>query len=148
MIRPITKSDRNTYLIFAKAYFSSEAVNHTIPHSHFVKTFEQLMESDTYAQGYILESDGKPVGYALTAKTYSQEAGGMVIWIEELFVLPAFRGKGLGTEFLTYLKQHAEPNTARFRLEVTPENQSAIHFYERMGFRSLPYSQMIQEWHP
>jgi ribosomal protein S18 acetylase RimI-like enzyme len=145
MIRQITKSDRNTFLIFAKAFYSSSAVAHTIPQSHHLKTFEQLMESDTYAQCYMIEQLGKPVGYALTAKTFSQEAGGMVVWIEELFILPQYRDKGLATEFFTFLKQNVEPHVARLRLEVSPDNADALRLYERLGFEELPYKQMVKE---
>ena len=145
MIRPITKADRNTFLIFAKAFYASEAVAHTVPQSHHLKTFEQLMENDTYARGYMIETAGKPVGYALTAKTFSQEAGGMVVWIEELFILPQYRGKGLGTEFFKYVKETIEPHVARVRLEVEPDNAAAIRLYQRMGFENLPYRQMVKE---
>lgn len=145
MIRKITKEDRNTFLIFAKAFYTSEAVCHSIPQSYHIATFQQLMESDTYAQGYIIEYQGKSVGYALTAKTFSQEAGGMVLWIEELFILPEYRGKGLGTEFFAYIQKNEAPALARLRLEVEPDNQKAMRLYERMGFKPLAYQQMIKE---
>ena len=35
-------------------------------------------------------------GYALLAKTFSQEAGGLVVWLDEMYVRPAYRSKGLG----------------------------------------------------
>ena len=145
MIRKIEKSDRNTFLFFARAFYSCEAVDHTIPTSYHTATFEQLMASDQYAEGYILEYAGKPAGYALTAKTFSQEAGGMVVWIEEIFILPGYRNKGLGSEFFAYVRENIEPHVARIRLEVEPENTAAIRLYERMGFKPLPYGQMIKE---
>ena len=40
------------------------------------RTFNELMNSETYAQCYIFEKDEKRAGYALLAKTFSQEAGG------------------------------------------------------------------------
>jgi GNAT superfamily N-acetyltransferase len=120
-------------------------VAHPIPRSHLVATFDHLMESDTYAKAYIIEYAGKAAGYALTAKTFSQEAGGYVVWIEELFISPAYRGKGLATEFLTFVKQNIEPTVARVRLEVTEHNQDAIRLYQKFGFEFLPYQQMIKE---
>ncbi|MBR3844433.1 MAG: GNAT family N-acetyltransferase, partial [Clostridia bacterium] len=96
MIRTITKEDKNIFLILAKAFYSSPAVAHKVPTLHHMVTFEQLMKNNTYADGYMTEHSGKVVGYALTAKTFSQEAGGMVVWIEELFILPEYRNKGLG----------------------------------------------------
>ena len=145
MIREITKADRNTYLLFAQSFYTLGAVAHPIPRSHLLATFDHLMESDTYAKAYIIEYAGKPVGYALTAKTFSQEAGGFVVWIEELFILPAYRGKGLATEFFAFVKQNIEPEVARIRLEVTEQNKQAISLYEKNGFEFLPYLQMIKD---
>ena len=145
MIREITKADRNLYLLFAQAFYSLGAVAHPIPRSHLLATFDHLMENDTYAKAYIIEFNQKPVGYALTAKTFSQEAGGFVIWIEELFILPEYRGKGLGTEFFQFVKKHIEPTVARIRLEVTEENREAIALYEKQGFEFLPYKQMVKD---
>ena len=145
MIRDITKADRNLYLLFAQAFYSMGAVAHPIPRSHLVATFEQLMESDTYAKAYMIESCGKPVGYALTAKTFSQEAGGYVVWIEELFILPEHRHKGLATEFFKFVKETIEPTVARVRLEVTEHNKEAISLYEKQGFTFLNYKQMVKD---
>ncbi len=145
MVRPITKDDRAAFLIFARAFYASEAVAHPVPPAYHARTFEELMQNSPYAAGYMLEAAGKPVGYALTAQTYSQEAGGMVLWIEELFVLPEHRGKGLGSEFFTYVKEKLEPNYARLRLEVEPQNEAALRLYQKMGFTPLPYRQMVKE---
>ena len=43
-----------------------------------------MMRSDVYVQGYMLVCDGNNVGYCVTMKTYSVEAGGITIWIDEL----------------------------------------------------------------
>lgn len=145
MIRPITKEDKNIFLILAKAFYSSPAVAHSVPTRHHLITFEQLMKDDTYASCYMIEYNSRVVGYALLAKTFSQEAGGLVIWIEELFLLPEYRNKGLGTEFFQFVKETIEPNVARIRLEVEPDNTDAIRLYKQMGFDVLPYQQMVKE---
>ena len=93
----------------------------------------------------MIESFGKPVGYALTAKTYSQEAGRFVVWIEELFILPEHRHKGLATEFFQFVKETIEPTVARVRLEVTENNKEAIALYEKQGFTFLNYKQMVKD---
>lgn len=145
MIRPITKEDKNIFLILAKAFYSSPAVAHTIPTAHHTATFDQLMKDSTYAECFMIEYGGKVVGYALLAKTFSQEAGGLVVWIEELFILPEYRNKGLGKEFFSFMKETYEPHVARLRLEVEPENTNAIRLYKEMGFDILPYNQMVKE---
>ena len=71
----------------------------------FQRTFDVLMAGSPYAEGYIIEQDGKTAGYALLAKSFSQEAGGIVIWIEEIYILPEFQSRGLGTAFFRYLEE-------------------------------------------
>lgn len=145
MIRKLTPADRDCYLHFSELFYASDAVMTPVPRAFLERTFDELMRSDVYASGYMLEADGQPVGYALTAKTFSSEAGGMVVWIEELFILPEYRSRGLGSAFFTYLMEVAEPDAARFRLEVEEENEGAVRLYRRLGFERLPYDSMVIE---
>ena len=141
MIRKINKSDRDFYINSVKAFYSSDAVLHKIPEENITKTFEELMHSETYAQCYIFEKEEKRVGYALLAKTFSQEAGGEVLWIDEIYILPEFRSQGIGTQFFEFLKSNFD--VARLRLEFCPSNKKAIEVYKRQGFTPLNYGQMI-----
>ncbi|MEG1743112.1 MAG: GNAT family N-acetyltransferase [Clostridia bacterium] len=145
MIRKITKTDREIFISMASQFYKSEAVLKDIPLKNYEITFDELMRSDVYAECYIFEIDGKTAGYALTAKTFSQEAGGIVVWIDEIFILPEFRSKGLGSEFLNFITKKSGANAARYRLEVEDENTGAIKLYERFKFRPLGYSQMYLE---
>lgn len=143
MIRKITVSDRETFLAFAKAFYASDAVLHPVPQAYHEATFDEMMRSEDYAIGYIFELDNKPVGYALLAKTFSQEAGGFVLWIEELYILPEYRSRGLGRAFLNMLREDPGPGVKRLRLEVEAENRRARRLYEALGFSPLEYLQYI-----
>ena len=146
MIRQIKESDRDEFFSMSKLMYLSEAVDHNVPQSHHVRTFEELMKSDIYAEAYIFEYDGNIAGYALIAKTFSREAGGMVIWIDELYVKEEYRGKGLGSEFFAYIEKNRPQNTARLRLEVEDYNIRAIELYKKMGYEFLEYKQMIKDF--
>lgn len=141
MIRKINKTDKDFYINSVKAFYSSDAVLHNIPDENITKTFEELMQSETYIECYIFEKEEKRVGYALLAKTFSQEAGGEVLWIDEIYILPQYRSQGIGSQFFEYLKTNT--NVARLRLEFCPNNEKAIEIYKRQGFQPLRYGQMI-----
>ncbi len=145
MIRPIEAKDRAVFLELCREFYASEAVAHPIPLQYHEDTFTELLRSGDYIRCYLFETEGSAVGYALTAQTYSPEAGGIVVWIEELYLRPACRGQGLGTEFFRTLPTLVPPETARLRLEVEPDNADAIRLYERMGYTALPYGQMVRE---
>ena len=146
MIRPIMPEDRACYLELCREFYSSPAVLHPVPEAYFERTFTQLAEGSPFVEGYLLETETGPAGYALLAVTYSQEAGGQVWWIEELYLRPAFQGRGLGTELFRYLERIRPGAVTRFRLEIEPENRDARRLYERLGFSKLRYAQMIREF--
>ena len=100
MFTPLTAAHRADYLRFAKAFYCSDAVEHPIPLSHMERTFDALAAGSPYLAGFLLTHQGAPAGYALLMKTWSQEAGGLTVWVDELYVDPAFRGHGLGGAFL------------------------------------------------
>ncbi len=143
MVRRLEKGDKELYLKMSHEFYNSDAVLHSVPDENFEKTFQELMKSDLYAEAFILSLDGEDVGYALLAKTFSQEAGGLCIWIEELYVRQKARGKGLGSEFFKFLLKN-RPAT-RYRLEIEPENEGAIRLYKRYGFADFPYGQMAKD---
>lgn len=145
MVRKIKQEDKDIFMEFVKSFYNSDAVLQPIPEQYHINTFNELMRSDIYLSCYIFEYKDKPVGYALTTKSFSQEAGGIALWIDELFVLPGYRSKGLGTEFFSFLKQTIDPSVARIRLEVEPENKKALKLYNNLGLKKLPYLQMVKE---
>lgn len=142
MIRNVTAADRALFLQLSEEFYASPAVAHPVPSDFHVRAFDELMRSDAYALGYILCDGEMPAGYALLAKTYSREGGGICIWIEEIYLRPAFRGKGLAKEFFSFAETLG---AARLRLEAEPDNARAIGLYRALGYEPLPYLQMIKE---
>ena len=68
MIRKITPADKELYLKLANEFYHSEAVLHPVPQKNIDATFCELMRSDVYTEGFIIERDGDTAGYALIAK--------------------------------------------------------------------------------
>ena len=145
MIRKLTENDRELYLEMAREFYHSPAVLHPVPDAYFERTVDEALRGETYAGIYILEEDGKPAGYGLTAKTFSQEAGGYVIWVEELYIRQEFRSRGLGGAFFRWLEENKGDEVKRLRLEVEEDNTRAIALYERLGYEVLDYRQMVKD---
>lgn len=146
MIRRITEGDREDFLRLSEEFYASPAVLHAVPRRYHEAAFAELMRSDEYADGFIVEADGKTVGIALTAKTFSREAGGKVLWLEELYILPEYRSRGLGREYFAFIEEYArKEGFARIRLEVEEENVRARALYGRLGYLPLEYCQMFKD---
>ncbi len=144
MIRTINEQDRELYLTLTEEFYRSSAVDHEIDKENRIKTFDHLMTHSPYAECVIIECDAIPVGYALFAITFSQEAGGIAVWIEELYIREEYRSRGLGGELFRWTEERF-PEARRLRLEVEEDNTRAISLYERKGFKPLPYMQMIKD---
>lgn len=143
MIRKAEQGDKKTYIEMAREFYDSPAVAHKVPAAHFERTFDEAMRSDAYVGLFMLADGGEVCGYALTARTFTQEAGGIVVWLEELYLRPAHRSKGLGREFFAFMER--EMPAARYRLEVEPDNEKAKALYARLGYTFLPYEQMYKD---
>lgn len=143
MIRLFTPQDKALLRELMNEFYHSPAVLHPIPDDYIQRTCAELERNSPYIQAYILLHEDQPVGYGLLAMTYSCEAGGLVVWIEELYIREFCRGIGLGGEFLRYVESQY-PQAARFRLEAEPDNEGAMRLYARNGYRRLPYIQMIK----
>lgn len=83
--------------------------------------------------------NGPPAGFALFFHTFSTFLGRRGLWLEDLYVEPAYRGRGLGRRLLVDLAALArERDCGRFEWAVLDWNAPAIGFYERMGATLLP----------
>jgi GNAT superfamily N-acetyltransferase len=82
----------------------------------------------------LAEWDGKAVGYASTFYFYSTYQGRPAIFIEDLFVLDHFRGKGIGKALLSAIAKLAlSEGCFGLRWEVLDWNRPAIEWYEKLG---------------
>ena len=98
-----------------------------------------------YLEAFGFEENGVLAGYGMVAMSYSTEAGGRCAWIEDIYIEPAYRGKGFGTRFLAFVKERYEGQVARIRLEAEPENERAMAVYRKAGFEILGYTQLVKE---
>jgi len=108
----------------------------------------QATEADLLRDGFgsrprfeaaIANWKGAPAGFALWFYNYSTFAGRHGLYLEDLFVLPAFRGKGIGKALLAHLASLATAQgCARYQWQVLDWNEPSIRFYELLGARRLP----------
>ncbi|HEY0808455.1 MAG TPA: GNAT family N-acetyltransferase, partial [Pseudonocardiaceae bacterium] len=84
--------------------------------------------------GHVAELDGEVAGFALWFLSFSTWRGVHGIYLEDLFVRPAWRGSGLGRALLTALaRECVERGYGRFEWSVLDWNAPAIGFYESLG---------------
>jgi GNAT superfamily N-acetyltransferase len=95
-----------------------------------------LFGEPRYAETLIAEENGEPVGFALFFHNFSTFLAKPGIYLEDLFVLPERRGRGIGRALLKELARLAvERGCGRLEWAVLDWNRDAIGFYERLGAR-------------
>jgi len=84
------------------------------------------------------EYDGTPAGFALFFYNFSTFVGRPGIFIEDIFVKPEFRGRGLGKIFFSFIAKIAvERNCGRLEWSCLDWNKPSIEFYRKQGARPL-----------
>lgn len=132
-LRAATPADVGTILGFIKELAEYEKLAHEV-----VATQETLAETlfgpTPFAQVIIAEFEGRAVGYALFFHNFSTFTGRPGIYLEDLYVQPAMRGRGFGKLLLAYLARKAvDMNCTRVEWSVLDWNQPAIDFYRSIG---------------
>jgi diamine N-acetyltransferase len=137
-IRPAAPGDAALLLSFIRELAAYERLADQV----------QASEADLLRDGFgprprfeaaIAEWEGAPAGFALWFYNYSTFAGRHGLYLEDLFVRPAYRGKGLGKALLVHLAGLArEQCCARYQWQVLDWNEPSIRFYESLGARRLP----------
>jgi len=114
--------------------------------SHKVDATEAMIEEALFAPGAtqrcdIAEWDGEVAGQALWFTNFSTFRGRNGLYLEDLYVRPAFRGKGIGRALLARLAQQCEQRGwARMEWVVLDWNQPAIDFYRSLG------AELAEDW--
>lgn len=139
-IRHATSHDTGEILQFIRALAAYEREPDAV----------QATEADLLRHGFgenpyfaclLAEEDGAPAGFALYFFDYSTWLGRPGLYLEDVFVHPRYRGRGIGKALLKRLAAIAvEKGCARMKWEVLDWNTPAIEFYSALG------AKLKQEW--
>ena len=110
------------------------------------KGVEAVLNDSNKGIYYVAEIEGKLSASLLTTFEWSDWRNGLVLWIQSVYVLPEYRGKGVYKEMYLYLKSkvESEPGLLGLRLYVEKENKNAQQVYQKLGMDGQHY-QMF-EW--
>ncbi len=99
---------------------------------------ESLFGERRYAEVLIAEHDGSPAGFALFFHNFSTFLGKPGIYLEDLYVNPAYRGAGIGKKLLVHLASLAKRRgCGRLEWWVLDWNEPSIGFYKNLGATAM-----------
>ena len=135
--RTAARADHPTLVGFMRQLYEEDPAERPVPEEHFRRTLLELEQHPERGTILMMQKDQQIVGYAVLINYWSNECGGNILTIDELFVAKSMRGQGLGTDFVRHVIQTRLNDFVALRLEVTPANVRARRLYERLGFSSL-----------
>jgi GNAT superfamily N-acetyltransferase len=132
-IQPATLADVPLMLSFIKALAEYERLSdHVVATETTVR--ETLFGSRPSAEAVIARVNGTAVGFAVWFHNYSTFLSRRGLYLEDLFVLPEWRGRGVGGALLKHLAHVAvSRDCGRMEWAVLDWNESAVRFYRGLG---------------
>jgi GNAT superfamily N-acetyltransferase len=135
-IRPARAHEAGLVLRFIKALAEYEKLAHEVDADE-AEVARALFGENPRVFCEIAEWDGEPVGFAVWFYTYSTFSGRHGIWLEDLFVEPAQRGRGIGKALIAALaKRCVEEGLPRLAWWVLNWNEPSRVFYRSIGAKA------------
>ena len=137
-IRP---NDRECVIDMMRRFYHSPALITNGSEEIFANNVDNCLKNSPYVEGFVFIVEGKTIGYAMLAKSFSTEFGSECIWIEDIYLEEDYRGRGIGSQFIQYVKDTYSDKI--LRLEAECDNKKAHLTYEKNGFDKLPYMEFV-----
>jgi GNAT superfamily N-acetyltransferase len=136
-ITPASRSDVPLILTLINELAVYEKLAHEVLATEEVLS-ESLFGARPSAEVVIASYDGEPVGYALFFHSFSTFVGRPGLYLEDVYVRPTMRGKGIGKAILAFLARLAvERKCGRFEWSVLNWNEPSIGFYRSLGAKPM-----------
>lgn len=143
-IRKATKSDAEIIIGFQQA-MAWETEHITLDPERLNNGVNAVFHNFTCGQYWVAEDDGAVIASLLITYEWSDWRNANVWWFQSVYVLPAWRRKGIFRAMYMQIKAEAEKQSvAGLRLYVETNNYTAQHTYEAMGMQSRHYK--MYEW--
>ncbi len=134
-VTPATAADRDDLI----ALLAAQLAEHDIPleGDRLAGAIDGALADPRRATMLIARDGDRAVGVAYVSTVWALEHGGLSCWLEELYVVPALRERGIGTRLLEAVVGHARAlGCAAVDLEVEASHARVAGLYRRHGFRA------------
>lgn len=120
--RQFKTSDKKAVVELIKSLYREDPEGKLIFDEKINRTFNELTKHPDNGTIMIIEADSKIIGYSILRNFWSNECGGNILDIDELYIKSNYRGKGIGSKFIQYLIDNKFNNSVAVRLETMPSN--------------------------
>lgn len=130
---PAQPADAGTLLALMQAFYAEECLLYDAQRAE--QSVETLLASPEFGQVWLVREDDELVGYVAVTFGFSLEFGGRFGLLDEIYLRPEARGRGLGAATLDHVATFAiAQDLAAVRLEAERHNARALALYDRAGY--------------
>ena len=134
--RKLTHTDDAAYLLpMMQSLYHEDPQSPGVDPARFPLTIQTLLAEPARGRIILFVEGSEIRGHAILIPYWSNEFGGTILFVDELFVVPAARSRGIGRRFFAFLFQTRPYDAVAAALEVSPANARARRLYESIGFR-------------
>lgn len=138
----IDNMDDNEYKIWLIALYKEDLEGQEINENKIRRTVNESIKNPQKVKIILIQYDEVIIGYSILVLYWSNEFGGNILNIDELYIDKEFRGKGIATDFIRNI-QIMFSDIVALQLETTPSNDRVMKYYHRIGFVNTNNTHMI-----
>lgn len=131
--RPFTTPSLPELEDMVLALYAEDPSGEPITREKVRRTAAELLARPDKGRIVLFDLGGETIGYAIVIHYWSNEYGGDIATLDEIYVRPPWRGRGVGSAFIEHVAATWDGVVA-LQLEVTPRNGRALALYRRSGF--------------
>lgn len=135
--RQARRDDDDSIAAMSLELYVDDPPTRAVSEAQIRATLDRLRQQPIRGCAVVLDHDGRCVGYAFLISFWSNELGGEICTIDELYVIAEWRSQGSGTALVRSLEAGElwPVRPVALELEVSPGNTRALALYDRLGFR-------------
>jgi len=143
--RPYHPSDEPVLTRYILDLYADDISGKPMTEQKIRNTIAMLTAKPDLGSILIIESGEEVAGYAILVNFWSNEYGGIMLNIDELYVTPPHRGKGFASALIRHLAETRYNNAVALQLEVGAGNTAARRLYDSLGFTPHPNNVLTLE---
>jgi ribosomal protein S18 acetylase RimI-like enzyme len=141
-MRKVTENDLEFFLTLMTEFYAESG--YELDRESTAQAFQTILKQPNLGQIWLIQDGNQDVGHVLVTFKFAMEYAGMIACIDDLFVLQAFRNRGLSTAALEEIRQHCEENQLHgMTVEVANDNAAAQKVYRRIGLKTLENRELL-----